>query len=185
MAVDLAIVVGFLIYSSIGAVTRTVFGVYRAYANFMAFKLSWKRVAVEILASMVFGTFGALILYEVGVWTIGTNLPADIAAILAGFFGADIISILTKKFGLGKGIDVKVVEGIEYPDLNMRQQKAIEYIKKNGEITNSVYQKMNQVSSISAKWDLKILTLKNILKRIGNGRGAHYILRKDVLKNGH
>lgn len=182
MPVDAVIVVGFFIYSSIGAVMRTAFGLYRAYANFEMFKLSWKRVVVEIFASMLFGTFGALILYDLGVWAIGTNLPADIASILAGFFGADILMILTKKFGLAKGIDVKLVEDVEYPDLNIRQQRAIEFIKKNGDITNNEYQKINEATLGSTKWDLKILSERKIINKIGNGRSIHWILSKDILK---
>lgn len=121
---------------------------------------------------MLFGTFGAILLNEIGVWKIGIN----IAAILAGFFGADVITILTKKFGISKGIDVRVVEVVEHPDLNLKQQKAMEYLKKNGKITNAVYQKMNQVSRKSAAWDLGRLAEKKIIKKIGSGRGAHYIL---------
>ena len=178
MPIDIVLIATFVAYSSFGAVTRTVFGVYRAYSNFMSFKISWQRVAIEILASMLFGTFGAMLLNELGVWKIGIS----IAAILAGFFGADVITLLTKKFGLSKGIDVKVVESVEYPNLNIKQQKAVQYMKKNGSITNTIYQKINQVSNNSAKWDLRILAAKKIIKKIGNGRSASYILTRDIKK---
>lgn len=178
MPIDVVLVLTFVGYAFLGSVMRTVFGILRAYTNFEEFTLSKKRVAVEILASMMFGLFGALILNDIGVWNYGT----DIMTVLAGFFGADIITILTKKFGLAKGIEVHVVEDVEFPDLNMRQQRAIEFIKKNGDITNSEYQKINQVSRRSAKWDLGMLSVKKIVKRIGNGRGSYYILSKDIIK---
>jgi len=178
MPIDIVLIATFVAYSSFGAVTRTVFGIYRAYSSFMSFKVSWQRVAIEILASMLFGTFGALLLSELGVWKIGIS----ITAILAGFFGADVITLLTKKFGLSKGIEVKVVESVEYPNLNIKQQKAVQYMKKNGSITNTIYQKTNQVSNNSAKWDLRILAAKKIIKKIGNGRSASYILTRDIKK---
>src|SRR3989344_8174730 len=178
MPIDIVLIATFVAYSSFGAVTRTVFGIYRAYSSFMSFKVSWQRVAIEILASMLFGTFGAMLLNELGGWEIGIS----IAAILAGFFGADVITLLTKKFGLSKGIEVKVVESVEYPNLNIKQQKAVQYMKKNGSITNTIYQKTNQVSNNSAKWDLRILAAKKIIKKIGNGRSASYILTRDIKK---
>ena len=179
MPIDVVLIMTFVAYSSFGAGARTVFGIYRAYSSYMNFKLSWQRVAIEILASMFFGIFGAMLLNELGVWKIGIN----IAAILAGFFGADVITLLTKKFGLSKGIEVRVVEQVEYPDLNLKQQKAMEYLKKNGRITNSIYQKMNQVTRSSAMWDLRVLSDKNLVKKNGSGRGAYYILTKDALKS--
>ena len=179
MAIDFVLAATFVGFPLFGALMRTVFGVYRAYSNFEQFTISLPHVVVEILASMCFGIFGAMILNEVGIWKFGVN----IIQVLAGFFGADIVGILTKKFGLSKGIEVHVVENVEYPDLNLKQQKAIQYIKKNGRITNTLYQKMNEVSNDSAKWDLKILAARKIVKRIGDGRGAYYLLSRDIMKN--
>jgi len=179
MPIDVVLIMTFVAYSSFGAGARTVFGIYRAYSNYMSFKLSWQRVAIEILASMFFGIFGAMLLNELGVWNFGIN----IVTILAGFFGADVVTILTKKFGLSKGIEVRVVEQVEYPDLNLKQQKAMEYLKKNGRITNEIYQKMNQVSRRSSIWDLRVLVDKKLIKKNGSGRGAYYILTKDAMKS--
>jgi len=179
MPIDFVLILTFVTYSSFGAGARTVFGIYRAYSNYMNFRLNWQRVAIEVLASMFFGIFGAMLLNELGVWKIGIN----IAAILAGFFGADAITLLTKKFGLSKGIEVRVVEQVEYPDLNLKQQKAMEYLKKNGRIMNATYQKMNQVSHRSAIWDLRVLVDKKLIKKNGSGRGAYYTLTKDAMKS--
>lgn len=178
MPIDMLLVATFVLYPLFGALMRTIFGVYRAYANFEKFTISWPHVAVEILASMSFGIFGGMILNEIGVWKFGIN----IVQVLAGFFGADIVSILTKKFGLTKGIEVHVVEGVEFPDLNFRQQRAIEFIKKNGDITNSEYQKINFVSRDSARWDLGVMAARKILKKEGNGKSSYYILSKDIMK---
>jgi len=178
MPIDIVLILTFVAYSSFGAGARTVFGIYRAYSNYMHFKLSWQRVGIEILASMFFGLFGAILLNELGVWKIGIS----IAAILAGFFGADVITLLTKKFGLSKGIEVRVVEEVEYPDLNLRQQKAMEYLKKNGRITNAIYQKMNQVSRGSAKWDLQVLADKKLIKKVGSRKNSYYVPTDGVLR---
>jgi predicted HTH transcriptional regulator len=58
----------------------------------------------------------------------------------------------------------------------------MEYLKKNGRITNAIYQRMNQVTRSSAMWDLRVLSDKNLVKKNGSGRGAYYILTKDALK---
>ncbi|MCK4592762.1 hypothetical protein KAT63_05000 [Candidatus Parcubacteria bacterium] len=51
------------------------------------------------------------------------------------------------------------------------------YVKENGKITNSEYQKLNDVSKPMASIDLKDLVERNILKRLGiTGRGTEYTL---------
>lgn len=63
-------------------------------------------------------------------------------------------------------------------DLNERQVKAVLYVKKNGKITNSDYQSLNDVSKATATRDLTELVEKySILQRTGDiGVGTHYFL---------
>jgi hypothetical protein len=159
-------------YAAFGAFVRAVYGIYKAYSNYQTIKLGWKRIAIEFGASIVFGLFGAIILNEVGFWKIGTN----IIAILAGLFGANVIGILTKKFGLGKSMEVNIVEKVEYPDLNLNQQRAVEYLKANERVTTRIYQKINQVTRRIAQWELVQLVQKGHLKKFGNGKGTYYKL---------
>jgi ATP-dependent DNA helicase RecG len=62
--------------------------------------------------------------------------------------------------------------------LNERQIKSVLYIKENGKITNSDYQKINNCSRNSASNDLAELVDKYILLPSGKkGAGAFYTLR--------
>ena len=172
--IDLVSIASFMFYSGLGAITRTLFGIYKAYVSVIDFKIDWKRVFVEVIASMFFGTFGALILKEVGVF----NFSMLITALIAGFFGADIVSLITKKFGLTKGLEVKVVEQqVALSEFNQRQIVALEYLKNHKKITNSIYQKLNQVDKHTAKRDLVKLVKKGKLKRFGKGKSTYYTLR--------
>lgn len=49
--------------------------------------------------------------------------------------------------------------------LNERQIKAIEYVKQNGRITNSDYQKLYDVSERTALRDLQVLNAKSIFQK--------------------
>lgn len=62
--------------------------------------------------------------------------------------------------------------------INERQIKAVLYTKKNGKITNSIYQEVCDVSKATATRDLKdLIEDKNLLERIGDvGKGTAYIL---------
>ncbi len=63
-------------------------------------------------------------------------------------------------------------------ELNSRQVKAIEFVKKNGRITNKDYQKLNKISRETATLDLKYLVKLEILKFSGTkGAGAYYELK--------
>ena len=68
-------------------------------------------------------------------------------------------------------------ENLKKLGLNDRQIKAVMYVKENRKITNSKYQKLNDVSKPMASIDLKDLVERNILKRLGKtGRGTEYIM---------
>ena len=61
-------------------------------------------------------------------------------------------------------------------DINERQRKAIEYIKKKGRITRNNYCKLNKIGSTYAKKELNSLLEKKIIKRKGKGKGTYYEL---------
>lgn len=62
-------------------------------------------------------------------------------------------------------------------NLNERQVKAVLFVKNKGKITNSEYQEINQITDRTALRDLELLMELDILKRIGEKRGAYYQLK--------
>lgn len=68
---------------------------------------------------------------------------------------------------------------LEKMGLNERQAKAVEYVKKNGKITNSDYQKIGEVSERTALRDLDELSVKGILRKKGEKKGTYYELSDD------
>lgn len=62
-------------------------------------------------------------------------------------------------------------------NLNERQVKAVLFVKDRGKITNSEYQEINQTTDRTALRDLELLMELDILKRIGEKRGAYYQLK--------
>lgn len=60
--------------------------------------------------------------------------------------------------------------------LNERQIKAVLYVKENGSITNSEYQKLNDISKPTATNELRDIAEKNILHHEGMGRGSIFTL---------
>ena len=60
--------------------------------------------------------------------------------------------------------------------LNTRQEKAVQYVKERGKITNKEYQEINNTSERTASRDLEELFQKSVFERIGEGKSTHYIL---------
>ena len=60
--------------------------------------------------------------------------------------------------------------------LNERQIKAVVYVKEKGKITNSEYQKINDISDRTSSRELENLKQMGILKKIGDKKGAYYEL---------
>ena len=60
--------------------------------------------------------------------------------------------------------------------LNQRQLKAVQYVKEKGKITNSEYQKMNNVARRWTTVELTDLVEKNIFKNIGYCAGSYFEL---------
>ena len=63
--------------------------------------------------------------------------------------------------------------------LTDRQIKAVMYVKNNGLITNSDYQKICGVSERTALRDLDDLNAKNVLQKKGEKKGTYYELNYD------
>ena len=61
-------------------------------------------------------------------------------------------------------------------DLNVRQVKAVLYVKEKGRITNKEYQDINNTTDRTALRDLETLIDLKIIKRIGEKKGAYYEL---------
>ena len=61
-------------------------------------------------------------------------------------------------------------------NINDRQIKAVQYLKKSNFITNSIYQKICKTSERTASRDLEQLTEKKVLKKIGEKKGTKYKL---------
>jgi len=164
----------YILFSTIGASTRALFGLYKIYKRDRINRVAMESFLLEIFASMFFGTFASLILQEIG-WL---NLSKETMSLIAGFFGADLISIVSRKIGLKSNVNVRMSEeAFLYPELTDRQVRGIEYIKKNGRITNDIYQRMNGISHGSSARDLKIMCEMGMIKRKGNNRGTHYVLK--------
>ena len=56
-------------------------------------------------------------------------------------------------------------------------QKALEYMDKNGKITNDDYQKLNRVSDATASRDLRKLVNMGVVQKIGSGKKTYYKLK--------
>jgi len=59
-----------------------------------------------------------------------------------------------------------------------RLEKAIEYLQKNGKITNEEYRKLTKVSDTTAVRDLDELERLGLVKQVGKtGRSVYYVLK--------
>ena len=62
--------------------------------------------------------------------------------------------------------------------MNERQMKALEYIQRNGSITNSDYRLLcPHVGPETLRLDLADLVTRGILLKIGDKRGTRYIMK--------
>jgi two-component system NtrC family response regulator len=66
---------------------------------------------------------------------------------------------------------------VAYFGLNQRQIKALNFIKKNGYITNDYYIQINQISDRHARRDLNQLMELDMVARVGGGRSTRYVLK--------
>jgi len=163
-----------LIYSAVGSFIRSLFGIYKSYSSVDVFRLNVRKLLVEFCTSMIIGTFGVVILSELG----GYNYGLKLFAIIGGLFGADILSMITKKVGLTKGLNVMRMtdDEIKLVNFNGRQINAIDYLRRNKIMTKREYEKLNQTSNDCAKRDLTQLVKKKKIKKYGTGKAIFYKL---------
>jgi ATP-dependent DNA helicase RecG len=77
--------------------------------------------------------------------------------------------------------EIYTEEYLQELGLNERQIKAAIYVKEKGAITNKEYRELHGVSDRTALRELKDMTLKKILERIGEtGRTTKYILARQT-----
>jgi two-component system NtrC family response regulator len=67
-------------------------------------------------------------------------------------------------------------ERLPWRGLNQRQLKAMNFIKKNGFITNKYYTQINSVTNRYAVTELNQLVDQGVVKRLGRGRSVRYVL---------
>lgn len=75
--------------------------------------------------------------------------------------------------------DVTVIEVAKniMDQLNVRQQKVIDYLQQKGKITRQEYEIINDLSKRTANRDINKLIEFNIIKVAGKSRAQHYILK--------
>jgi ATP-dependent DNA helicase RecG len=71
----------------------------------------------------------------------------------------------------------KPIESIS--DLNERQRKCLDYLKKNKSIKSKTYAELNRISLPMAIIDLNELVQFNYVSKVGKYRGAYYVLKTD------
>jgi ATP-dependent DNA helicase RecG len=59
-------------------------------------------------------------------------------------------------------------------DINDRQKKAINFLKKSRYVTNKEYREINQIGKVTAAKELNQLVEKGIVRTIGKGRSLKY-----------
>jgi len=65
-------------------------------------------------------------------------------------------------------------EKLEKLGLNQRQMKAVQYVEKEGRITNNEYQKLNEITAKTSFRDIEELVNFGILKKMGENKGTYY-----------
>ena len=173
MIEDLYLISICIIYALLGALARALFGIYKAYTNTVDFRLNIRRVFMEICVSVLLGTFGVIVLNGMGALPFELKL----SALVAGFIGADVATLIIKRVGLTKELEIKVTEEqVLLAEFNPRQIRALNYLKSNKMITNTIYQRLNRTSPRIAKYDLSQLVMKGKLKKSGKGKSTYYEL---------
>ncbi len=79
--------------------------------------------------------------------------------------------------GPGKRFE-KAIEDVKLHklDLNDRQKKAIEYVKKEGRITRTIYCQINDIGATYAKKEINFLIEKRVFRRVGGSKNTQYVL---------
>jgi ATP-dependent DNA helicase RecG len=82
-------------------------------------------------------------------------------------WGGFIVTLFKERFS---------VEELQKLELNERQIKAVLYVKEKGQITNSEYQTLNEISERTASRELEELMKLSVFKRIGDKKATLYKL---------
>lgn len=84
---------------------------------------------------------------------------------------------------LGGGIAITLYknrytqEYLDSLDLSDRQRRAMNYVRKHGQITNSIYQELNNITDRTARRDIhELVELYGLLEKKGTTKGAYYCL---------
>jgi len=149
------------IFALFGAVLRAGFGLSKAYRDKGYIRPDWRRVALEMLNAMCFGTLAVILMMDTGMIKINGILGSGGWALLGGFFGADLLNRLAESFGVSKGFKM-ALERLP-TDLSPSQRKALEYVSENGSVTLEEYSTLNKISGQKAGKELKQLVSKGIL----------------------
>jgi len=168
--------VALLLYALAGSFVRLFYSMYKAYAAMPHGSLSPGRIAMELLAGCVFGMVGGMLLDSMGVLKMGVGLGTALSAVL----GPNAIELVAKKFGWSKKLDVAALtdEQLAMPDLNPRQINGLQYAKQAKRITNTAYQRLNNVTHDEAKYDLAKMVSTGRLKMVGSKKGAYYVPKR-------
>lgn len=98
------------------------------------------------------------------------NLPEPRFQNLSGGFEVTLI-------GPGRSFEKEIEEEkLHKLEINERQRKAIEFLRKENKIIRQIYCRINNIGDTYAKRELKDLTQKNIIKKIGKGKNIYYEL---------
>jgi len=66
----------------------------------------------------------------------------------------------------------------KYADLNERQKKAVEFLKKHKSLKTKKYMELNNTSFGTAIADITELLKFKYVKKVGSYRGAYYVLNE-------
>jgi len=160
-------------YILLGSILRIVWGMYKTFSSFLDIQLSWRRIVMEFVVDMLFGTFGGVFLSQLGIFKLGVSMGSLVSSLL----GANVVNLVAKKFGVtGKMNIVLSDQQLKFPSFNMKEINAIDFVRREGRITNDIYERINQTTHDIARHELNSLVNKGIFKMIGKKKGAYYAL---------
>lgn len=116
-------------------------------------------------------------------WGKGTNRIIDemkqnnlAEPLFQNFSGGFDVTLI----GPGKSFEEEIEkEKLHKLDINERQRKAIEYLRREKKITRQIYGQINNIGDTYAKKELKELIENKIVRRVGKGKDTYYILVTD------
>jgi hypothetical protein len=172
--------IALLLYALAGSFVWLFYAMYKSYATMPHGSLSPGRIAMELLAGVVFGMVGGMLLDSMGMLKMGVGIGPVVSAVL----GSSAIELVAKKFGWTKKLEVAALtdEQLAMPDLNARQINGLQYAKQSKRLTNGAYQRLNNVSHDTAKRDLAAMVEKGRLKAVGYNKSTYYVPRREIMR---